>query len=52
MDGQKFDKLARAFATGTDRRSLLKLLGWGTAIAVAVVNLGRHSGVFALSEGD
>ncbi len=52
MDGQKFDKLARAFATGTDRRTLLKLLGGGTAIAVAGVTFARPSGVFAQSEGD
>jgi len=36
MDGKQFDKITRAFAAGTSRRSLLKLLGGGSlAVAVA-----------------
>src|SRR5690348_6347738 len=47
MDGQKFDKLTRAFATGTDRRTLLKFFGGATAASVAGVTLARTNGVFA-----
>ena len=38
MDGQRFDRLTRAFASGASRRSLLRgLLGIGGAAAVAAV---------------
>jgi hypothetical protein len=47
MDGQKFDKLTRAFATGTSRRSLLKLFGGATAAGVAGVALSGPARVFA-----
>jgi hypothetical protein len=47
MDGQKFDKLTRAFATGTDRRTLLKLFGGATVAGVAGVTMARSNGVFA-----
>lgn len=47
MDGQKFDKLTRAFAAGTDRRTLLKIFGGATLASVAGVSVARPSGVFA-----
>lgn len=47
MDGQKFDKLTRAFATGTDRRTLLKMFGGASVAAVAGVKVAAPSGVFA-----
>ncbi len=47
MDGQKFDKLTRAFASGTDRRTLLKMFGGASVAAVAGVKLAAPSGVFA-----
>ena len=47
MDGTKFDKLTRAFATGTDRRTLLKLLGGATVAGVAGVKIAAPAGVFA-----
>ena len=47
MDGQKFDKLTRAFAAGTDRRTLLKLLGGATAAGVAGLTVAKPLGVFA-----
>ena len=47
MDGSKFDKLTRAFATGTDRRTLLKMLGSATVAGVAGVKLAAPAGVFA-----
>jgi hypothetical protein len=47
MDGQKFDKLTRAFATGTSRRSFLKLFGGATAAGVAGVALSGSARVFA-----
>lgn len=53
MDGQKFDKLTRAFAAGTDRRTLLKLFGGATVASVAGIAVARPSGVFAQTcEGD
>lgn len=50
LDGQKFDKLARAFATGTDRRTLLKIFGGATVAGVAGMTVARPLGVFA--QGD
>ncbi len=47
MDGQKFDKLTRAFATGTDRRTLLKIFGGASVAAVAGVKIAAPSAVFA-----
>ena len=47
MDGQKFDKLTRAFASGTDRRTLLKIFGGASVAAVAGVKLAAPSAVFA-----
>lgn len=47
MDGQKFDRLTRAFATGIDRRNLLKLLGGATVAGVAGVSVARPVAVFA-----
>jgi len=47
MDGQKFDKLARAFATGTNRRALLKMFGGASVAAVAGVKIAGPSAVFA-----
>lgn len=47
MDGQKFDKLTRAFATGTDRRSLLKIFGGATLAGVAGVTVARTQSVAA-----
>jgi hypothetical protein len=47
LDGQKFDKLTRAFATGTNRRTLLKLLGGATVAGVAGVKVAAPTGVFA-----
>ena len=47
MDGQKFDKLTRAFAAGTDRRTLLKIFGGASVAAVAGVKIAAPSGVFA-----
>jgi hypothetical protein len=47
LDGSKFDKLTRAFATGTDRRTLLKMLGSATVAGVAGVKLAAPAGVFA-----
>lgn len=47
MDGQKFDKLTRAFASGTDRRTLLKVFGGASVAAVAGVKLAAPSAVFA-----
>jgi hypothetical protein len=51
MDGQKFDKIARAFATGTDRRTLLKIFGGATVAGVAGVAVTNVQGAFA-QEGD
>jgi hypothetical protein len=51
MDGQKFDKIARAFATGTDRRTLLKIFGGATVAGVAGVAITNVHGAFA-QEGD
>lgn len=50
MDGQKFDKLTRAFATGTNRRSLLKFFGGATAAGVAGVALSGPARVFAQAD--
>lgn len=47
MDGQKFDKLARAFASGTDRRTLLKIFGGATVAGVTGIAATRTSAVFA-----
>jgi len=47
MDGQKFDKLTRAFATGISRRSLLKIFGGATTAGVAGVALLGPARVFA-----
>lgn len=47
MDGQKFDKLTRAFATGTDRRTLLKIFGGASVAAVAGVKIAAPTSVFA-----
>jgi len=47
MDGQKFDKLARAFAAGTDRRTLLKIFGGATVAGVAGMTVAKPLGVFA-----
>jgi hypothetical protein len=47
MDGQKFDKLTRAFAAGTDRRTLLKIFGGASVAAVAGVKIATPTGVFA-----
>lgn len=47
MDGQKFDKIARAFAAGTDRRTLLKMFGGVSVAAVAGVKVAAPSAVFA-----
>lgn len=47
MDGQKFDKLTRAFATGTDRRTLLKIFGGASVAAVAGVKIAAPTAVFA-----
>lgn len=47
MDGQRFDKITRAFATGVDRRSLLKLFGGATIATVAGVSVTRAGGVLA-----
>ena len=47
MDGQKFDRLARAFASGTDRRTLLKIFGGATVAGVAGMTFARPMGVFA-----
>jgi hypothetical protein len=47
MDGQKFDKLTRAFAAGTDRRTLLKIFGGATVAGVAGLTVARPIGVFA-----
>ncbi len=46
LDGQKFDKLARAFATGTDRRTLLKIFV-ASAAAVAGTKFVAPAGVLA-----
>ena len=43
MDGQKFDKLTRAFAAGTDRRTLLKIFGGATVAGVAGLTVARPS---------
>jgi hypothetical protein len=47
MDGQKFDKLTRAFAAGTDRRTLLKIFGGATVAGVAGMTVAKPLGVFA-----
>ena len=47
MDGHKFDKLTRAFAAGTDRRTLLKIFGGATVAGVAGMTVARPLGVFA-----
>lgn len=47
MDGHKFDKLTRAFATGTDRRTLLKIFGGATVAGVAGMTVAKPLGVFA-----
>lgn len=47
MDGQKFDKLTRSLATGTNRRTLLKLFGGATVAGVAGVTLARSESAFA-----
>lgn len=47
MDGHKFDRLTRAFASGTDRRSILKLLGGASLAAVAGVKMNAPAAVFA-----
>jgi hypothetical protein len=47
MDGQKFDKLTRAFAAGTDRRTLLKIFGGASVAAVAGAKIAAPTGVFA-----
>jgi hypothetical protein len=52
MDGQKFDKLTQAFATGTNRRSLLKILGGATVAGVAGVTFSNVQSAFAQAEGD
>ena len=51
MDGQKFHKLTRSLATGTSRRTLLKLFGGATVAGVAGVTVARTEAVFA-AEGD
>jgi hypothetical protein len=52
MDGQKFDKLTRAFAGGTDRRSLLKIFGGATLAGVAGVSVARIEPVFAQAQAE
>lgn len=52
MDGQKFDKIARAFATGTDRRTLLKFLGGASVAGAASMAMVKTQSAFAQSEGD
>ncbi len=47
MDGQRFDKLTRTFATGIDRRTLLKIFGGATVAGVAGMAVARPTGVFA-----
>jgi hypothetical protein len=47
MDGQRFDRLARAFASGTDRRTLLKLFGGASVAAVGGVKVATPGRVFA-----
>ena len=47
MDGQRFDKLTRAFAAGTDRRTLLKIFGGASVAAVAGVKVAAPTAVFA-----
>lgn len=47
MDGQRFDKLTRAFASGMHRRSLLKAAGGASVIAIADTKLAAQKGVSA-----
>jgi hypothetical protein len=47
MDGQKFDKITRALAGGTDRRTLLKMFGGASVAAVAGVKIAAPTAVFA-----
>jgi len=47
MDGQRFDRLTRAFAAGTDRRTLLKIFGGASVAAVAGVKIAAPEGAFA-----
>lgn len=51
MDGQKFDKLTQAFATGTNRRTLLKIFGGATVAGVAGLSIPKVNSAFAQSEG-
>ncbi|MCB1694320.1 MAG: hypothetical protein KDI19_16220, partial [Pseudomonadales bacterium] len=52
MDGQKFDKIARSFATGIDRRTLLKVFGGATAAGVIGVSMTDVPSALAQTEGD
>ncbi len=52
MDGQKFDKLTRAFAVGTDRRTLLKIFGGATVAGVAGVIVTNPGRVLAAGPGE
>ncbi len=47
MDGQKFDKLTRSLATGTSRRTLMKLFGGATIAGVAGVAVTQPQAAFA-----
>ena len=47
MDGQKFDKLTRSLATGTSRRTLMKLLGGATIAGVAGVAVTKAPAAYA-----
>ena len=51
MDGQKFDSLTRALASGIDRRRLLKLFGGATVAGAAGMAVIRPSGVSAQGVG-
>lgn len=51
MDSQKFDKLTRSLATGTNRRTLLKMFGGATVAGVAGVSIARSQSALA-AEGD
>ncbi len=51
MDGQKFDRLTRAFAAGTSRRTLLKLFGGGMVVAASGTSVFRADQVSAQGGG-
>ncbi len=52
MDGQKFDKFTRSLATGTSRRTLMKLFGGAAVAGVAGVSVARTESVFAQPQAE